>query len=98
MIRYEVIIPPQAWRAIDGVYEYIATESRVGARALRSRIEQTIRKLDCFPLRGAVAPEGIVDGFTIRHKVVGKYRVLYTVEHRVVVIVGVRHSSRLSLR
>ena len=54
-----------------------------------AEIRQAIRKLTLLPLACPLAPESEQLGASIRHLIVGRYRVLFTVRGRTVTILHV---------
>lgn len=93
--RYRVVITQTAWDDLDAICQYIASDSPANALHFASRIEEAMLKLNAFPLRGALAPEGEIEGLSVRHRPVGNYRILYAITGRTTYVVGIRHSKRL---
>lgn len=95
--RYRVVITPSALRDIDQIAQTISEDSPVNAARFISRLKTAIHLLNELPSRGTHAPEGVVDGHIIRQIMVGKYRILYAIVDRTVVVLTIRHAARLPL-
>src|SRR5262245_46507974 len=96
--RYAVRISPTAERDLEEIADEIAKDSPVEAVRFIGRIRAKMLSLDRLPMRGVPAPEGVVNGFIIRQVNVKHYRILYVIDRKIVMIVGVRHSRRLPLK
>ena len=57
------------------------------AREVRDTV---IYKLSRFPLRHPIAPESKAFGIDIRHLIIGRYRVLFTIDEETVLILHIR--------
>ena len=99
-MRYRVVVSMQAQaeiRAIVGSMRGFAP----GSTALwRSEIRERIKTLAVHPERCVLAPESNMLGAEVREVLHGKpnrkmYRILFTVEEKLVVVLHVRHGSRL---
>lgn len=96
--RYVVRTSQNADRDLEAIADYMAMGSPVKAVRFIARVRATIARLDHLPFRGPVAPEGMIDGFIIHHICFEQYRILYAVDRRTVMIVGIRHERRLPLK
>jgi plasmid stabilization system protein ParE len=80
-----------------GIYDWIATDSKIAADAWLDGIATEIESLAVVPRRCPRAPECETFAAEVRHKIHGDYRVLFSIDGRRVIVVGVRHASRLPL-
>ncbi len=64
----------------------------------RDAVLSRIGALKHFPLRHGLSPEAQAVGRDIRQAIHGAYRILYMVNEREVVVLGVRHGARRLLR
>jgi addiction module RelE/StbE family toxin len=81
--------------AIDDLREaraYTARDEPAAARRLAGKIREQVLLLRDQPLLGRVVPELEPRGF--REVIVGRYRIVYEVEERRVVILRVWHGKR----
>lgn len=92
MKKYKVILHPDAETDINSSYEWgcrVWGEKR--AKAWVRELRQAIRsRLTSMPLGCALAPETEELGVPIRHLIVGRYRILFTIEKHKVTILHVR--------
>lgn len=95
--RYLIVITPRAETELEQITSRIAAESPHNARRFVTRLHAAIKRLDRLPSRGAPAPEGYVGGHVTRQLVHEGYRIPYAVAERHVVVIGIRHQSRLPL-
>lgn len=91
MDKYDVYVSPQAYRDIDGIYEYIKEEllSEGAAENTATLIENAIVSLGVMPYRGAERKVGIYANKGYRQLFVRNYIVVYRIEedsHSVIVI------------
>ena len=59
---------------------------------------EAIRSLEISPLRCVIARESVFFDEEIRHLNYGKYRILFTVKDKMVIVLRIRHGSRDYLR
>ena len=94
-MKYRVEFADQAKSDLFGIYLWIAEDSPVNATRWVAALEAAIHALNVSPERCVVAPENEqVEEFEVRHLIVGLYRVLFTVQERVVFVLHIRHGSR----
>jgi plasmid stabilization system protein ParE len=92
---YRIEISPSALQDVRSCYEYIAETSEGRAHQWFRGLQDAIKSLEVMPLRFSLAPESDLLGVEVRHYVYEKnYRILYTVQDRVVKIHHMRHSAR----
>jgi plasmid stabilization system protein ParE len=89
----EVRWSPEATEDIEAIAEYIARDSEHYARAVVSEILSVSRSIGEFPHLGRNVPE-IVDE-NVRERFVYSYRLIYRIEAKRILIVGVLHGKRL---
>jgi toxin ParE1/3/4 len=100
-VKYAVIQSPQASSDLEAGALWIAEDSPSRALQWLDEILAHILKLEDFPLRCAIAPEGRKFSVEIRQTVFGKrrgcYRILFTVDGETVHVLHVRHAMRARL-
>lgn len=98
-MRYEVVVQPVAEAELEEAYRYIWKDSPERAARWRRQVLAKAESLNRWPARCPLAPESDAFAFEIRHIVVGRYRLLFTVleAQRQVHIVHIRHGARLHL-
>ena len=77
---------------LQGVINYIASDSPSYAVRVGTRIAQAPRQLVQFPLSGRIVPE--FQDNNIRELIYGAYRIIYLVRNLTCYIVAVVHGSR----
>jgi toxin ParE1/3/4 len=88
----EVVWAQSARDALDEVIEYIARDSRQAAVQVLEEALRAGASLATLSERGRIVPE--LNDPTIRELLVFKYRLLYEVEDRRVLIVAFLHGAR----
>ena len=81
---------------VEGIVDYVAVhDSLAAAEKLYGKLETSIDSLATSPRRGRVVPELRAEGLEIyRELVVSKYRVLFRVRGRDIVLLGVVDGRR----
>ena len=94
MKKYKVILHPDAELDIDSSFRWgCRTWGDEKARLWVRKLRQTLRKqLTSMPLGCPLAPESEEVGISIRHLIVGRYRILFIVEGKTVTILHVKGS------
>ena len=96
MVKYKVLISPQAYREIDEIYTYIKEElfAEKAAEDLVSALEETILSLDQSPERGAERKIGAYAYQGYRQLFVKNYTIIYRVDYKKkeVIIITIRYS------
>jgi len=94
--RFRVIWTEVAIADVEGIVDYIAThDSLAAAEKLYNKLETSIDSLATSPRRGRVVPELRAEGLEMyRELVVSKYRVLFRVRSRDVVLLGILDARR----
>lgn len=100
---YEIIVSAEAERNIEDAFAWIAEANPVAAAEWYDGLIEALRGLSDMPLRYPVSPEtrmGLIDR-EVRQLLYGrnywKYRILFIVEGKRVLIAHVRHGARLYL-
>jgi addiction module RelE/StbE family toxin len=96
--RYTVFISPQAYRDLEEIYAYIATELLVPYTAadLVDEIEEAILSLEQLPERGAERKTGIYANKGYKQLFVKNYTIVYRVDSdsKTVLIITVKYSHQ----
>ena len=97
----QIIISAEAEANIDEAYQWIAEANQPAADRWYQGLIEAIKGLGALPLRCPVAPEsrlGLIDR-EVRQLLYGrsywKYRILFAVEGKKILILHVRHGARL---
>jgi len=90
--KYRVNIKPTAEEDLARRFVQIEAESLQDAVAWYLGIIEVIEKLDELAERCPIAPEDAEIQKSIRHLMVGRYRVLYLINNGCVDVLHVRHS------
>jgi len=95
MKKHKVILHPDAELDINSSFEWgCRTWGRKNAKVWVRELHHTIRnQLTLMPLSCSLAPESKELGISVRQLIVGRYRVLFTVEKRTVTILHIRGSA-----
>ena len=89
----EVRWSPEATEDIEAIAEYIARDSEHYARSVVSEIVSVSRSIGEFPHTGRKVSE-VVDE-NVRERFVYSYRLIYRIEPKSILIIGVIHGKRL---
>ena len=94
MKKYKVMFHPDAEMDIDSSFQWgCRTWGRKNAKAwVRELRHAIISRLTSTPFSCSVAPESEELGIPIRHLIVGRYRILFIVEKKTVMILHVKGS------
>jgi len=94
--KYEVKMLPKAYRDIDDIFGYIASElfEPKIAEGLFSLIENVILSLDEFPYRGSERKVGVYANKGYRQLFVKNFTIIYRIEEvfKQVIVITVRYS------
>ena len=92
MKKHKVILHPDAELDIESSFKWgCRAWGEENAKLWVRKLRRTFRKqLTSMPLACPLAPEGEQLSIPIRHLIVGRYRVLFTVRGRTVTILHVR--------
>ena len=96
-MNYQVITEPRAEADIHEAFRWIAEDSPKNALRWQQGLEAAIDSLETFPERCSLAPENEVFHYEIRQLLCGNYRILFTIQARVVHILHARHGARRHL-
>jgi plasmid stabilization system protein ParE len=94
--RFRIIWTEAAIADVEGIIDYVAVhDSLAAAEKLFSKLDTSINALATSPRRGRVVPELRTEGLDMyREVVISKYRVLFRVRGREVVLLGVLDGRR----
>ena len=92
---YRVAVTPGAERDLDDIFQFFARDNPSAARKFAAALRGRLAALKTLPTRCPRAPEDGLDGLAIRHLLHGRYRILFTMNGRTVVVLQVRHGARL---
>jgi len=92
--QYDVITLPEAELNMEDVYLYIKDDSPQNASNWYQRINEAILSLEEMPFRCPLAPEDSYFDEEIRHLIVGKYRIIYTIDDDTVFVFKVKRCSQ----
>lgn len=94
-MKYRVEFSDQARADLSNIFAWIAADSPEYAVRWVATLEAASQSLEVSPERCPVAPEDIeFEDVEIRHLVVRRFRVLFTVTGQTVIVLHVRHGSR----
>lgn len=96
-MRAKVRVTHEAEGQISAISTYIAQDSPDNAQRWKVALRERLQSLEDFPERHEIAYPASIVGGDIRHTFVGVYRILYTIEQNVVVIISIRHGARQPL-
>lgn len=83
---------PEAVEDIAAIAVYIERDSPWYARAVASKIVETVESIPAFPELGRIVPE--IDDPAIRERLVHRYRVIYRLDDARALIVAVIHGRQ----
>ena len=91
MKKYKVILHPDAEKDISSSFEWgCRVWGEKKAKAWVRELRRASSRLTSAPLGCALAPESEELDVPVRHLIVGRYRILFTLERRTVTILHVR--------
>jgi plasmid stabilization system protein ParE len=97
-MKYRIEITDEAQAELHEAYLWIFRESPANAARWRSKLLDAIRTLSDLPKRCEIAPESEHFNQEIRQLLFGKrlgvYRVLFSIEQKVIYILHIRHAAR----
>ena len=93
-MAYTVIVEERAKADIREAARWMAQYSSAKATLWHFEIEDAIVSLERLPNRCPLAPESRNFKQEIRHLLIKKYRVLFTVQDEMVHILSIRHSAQ----
>lgn len=94
MVHNNIRLSDEALRQIIETSDYIAKDSRKNARRWRAGLRSKIKSLQDSPTCHAVLYTPEQAGREVRQTFYGAYRILYTIEANVVVVLTVRHGAQ----
>jgi toxin ParE1/3/4 len=87
-----ILWSPQSLRDLDAIREYIAKDSEHYAGLTVARIFSAVEQLIRFPRSGRIVPER--DEPEIREVIVGRFRVVYRVQDKLIEVATVFRAAR----
>ena len=90
----KIVWSPLALERVNEIADYIALENVEAARLLAIELFGAVGRLEKFPKSGRTVPEinrPNIRRPNIREVIQGKYRIIYRVEPKQIVILTVRH-------
>ena len=101
MKRYQLIIQPPALNDLDEAYQWIKQRSPEAAARWFNGFVDALNSLTTSPQRCGLAPENDMIVPEIRQLLYGRrggtYRALFTITHKAVRILHIRHAARQTL-
>lgn len=98
MAQYLVDFTRAAEREIEEIEEWIAADSPEASLRWLESLLDAVDRLETMPARCPLAPENHDHLEEVRQLILGRYRVLFTIQPGRVTILHVRHGARLPLR
>lgn len=89
----KIVWTQSAARDLRRIFDYIAADSEVCARAMIDEIFESIERLPFFPKSGRVVPE--VRNEHIREIIIGSYRLIYDIKNEAIRILVVIHGAKI---
>jgi toxin ParE1/3/4 len=97
-MKYQVEITDPAWVEVQEAYEWLAERAPVAADRWKAGLLEAIGNLETFPAACSLAPETAYFGREIRQLLYGKrhhkYRILFEIREKMVIVLRVRHGAR----
>ena len=93
-MRYQVLISEFAQKELEQAYQYVRRHSPRHAVALRDAILDAAESLEYSPQRCPLAPEDGAFGLKLCQLLIGNYRLIFTTENDLVVVLRIRHAAR----
>jgi toxin ParE1/3/4 len=93
--RYEVNLTRLAQKDLEQIYYYIAADSIKNASNFILELEKKIYSLETLPERHPLIAENEFFATDYRHLIYKKYRVIYRISEKAVLILRVIHGAML---
>ena len=97
-MKFAVEITDTAWAEIEEAYDWLAQRAPSAAARWKDNLLAAIDTLETFPGRCSIAPESEYSEREVRQLLYGKrqrkYRVLFEIRDKMVVVLRVRHGAR----
>ena len=101
MKRYQLILQPPALNDLDEAYQWIKQRSPEAAARWFNGFVNALNSLTTSPQRCGLAPENDMIEPEIRQLLYGRrsgtYRALFTITHKEIRILHIRHAARQTL-
>ena len=92
---YRVVVTPEAEQDLDDLFRFVALNNPSAARKFVAGLRKRLKTLTAMPKRCSRAPEDGLDGLEIRQFIHGRYRIIFGIDDKTVVILQIRHGARL---
>ena len=97
-MKFVVEVTDTAWTEIQEAYDWLAQRAPAAAARWKQGLLEAIDSLASFPTACSVAPESDYFGREIRQLLHGrrqhKYRILFEIRGKKVIVLRVRHGAR----
>jgi plasmid stabilization system protein ParE len=97
-MRYPVEITDPAWFELQEAYDWLAQRAPDAADRWKAGLLTAIQRLETSPQRCALAPEAVYFGREVRQLLYGKrnnkYRILFEIRDKSVIVLRIRHGAR----
>ena len=94
-MSFSIQLTDTAYHDLDAIMDYIALDNPVRAESFVDELLDKIRSLTRSPKRCPIAPENGRRNYELRHLIHGKYRILFTLKEKDIIILRVIHGSKL---
>jgi plasmid stabilization system protein ParE len=91
-MAYRIKWSPKAASHFEGIYDYIAKDSKYYAVLFAKKVVVIVKSLPQFPKAGRIVPE--YNGENLREKIYGNYRIVYRIKEEIIEIVAICHGAR----
>ncbi|MHB8172160.1 MAG: type II toxin-antitoxin system RelE/ParE family toxin [Thermincolia bacterium] len=92
--KYQVRYLPSAEKDLMEIIKYIRTDNPTAAINFIDEIDETISKLELFPLMGQIPKDKRLQSQNYRMLIIGNYLVFYAVKSNTVEIRRILHGKR----
>ena len=93
--KHRVVISASAERDLEEAFSYIARDNPQAARRWLEGMRRKVKSLESMPSRGAFISESSELRRAYRQLVYGRYRIIYRLEERAIMIMRVLHAARI---
>ena len=94
MKKYNVEMLPAAYADLNGIFDYIISDSRQAATAILDNIMTFLRRLEDFPLSGVPLTELSMQKFNFKMIIINPYIAFYRFVNGKVLIYRILHCAR----
>lgn len=93
--RFQVSLARKAQQDIEEIWTFIAKDSQADAAKFIDRLDKQVATLERFPERCPLISENRLMHSRYRHLVYGRYRTIFRISEKNVLVVRVIHGARL---